>query len=132
MAKKDIAGLMEGFIGTPKKENPDTSTKTQDTEREDNRLDHATAEAMGITPEMEAKINELRYRKVGRPKGTGRKDKPEETRATFVVNPNTIRKLKFISLNEGRLHKDIIEEALSKYITEWEEKNGVINLKPLD
>lgn len=121
MAKKDLSKLVGGIIG---------DTPTQETKGRGD-LDHGVAEAMGITPDMEAQLNALRRQNTGRPRGTGRKEKSNEIRATFVVDPDLVRKVKYISLAEGRLHKDVIGEALSRYISEWEEQNGTINLPKL-
>ena len=43
-------------------------------------------------------------------------EKPAEIRATFIVSPNLIRKLKLIGMLENRKHKDVINEALSVFI----------------
>lgn len=137
MAKKNRGGLLDKWVTTaptsaPVKETETTSTETStdQTQTGKNDLDPNVAQSMGVTPEMEEQLNELRNsRRTGRPKGTGHKEKnPFETRATFVVDSRQVRKLKFISLKESRLHKDVISEALSRYIDEWESKNGIINL----
>ena len=44
----------------------------------------------------------------------------------------SIRKLKYISLADSRLLKDIVSAALSEYIAQWETANGVINLKSVE
>lgn len=123
MSKKDIASLINGIVGTPSTEPTPTATETGDVTPE-------LVEALEITPEMEEALNAERRKKVGRPKkdatSTGRK--PKEGRATFVVNPEQIRKVKYISLADARLLKDVISEALSDYISKWEEANGEIKL----
>lgn len=134
MAKKDLAKLVGGLIGTPTSEQITESSTPAQTEQDSPRetdLDHARAEALQITPEMEEQLNARRRERTGRPKGTGRKDKPVETRATFVVNPVYVRKLKYIALAEQRLHKEIVAEALDRYISEWERQNGIIKLPNL-
>ena len=82
-----------------------------------------------VTPEMEEALNAARKRNVGRPKKDAilRKN-PNEGRATFIVDERMIRKVKYISLVEARLLKDIISEALSSYIEKWEEENEPIKL----
>ncbi|EJW91792.1 hypothetical protein EVA_20101, partial [gut metagenome] len=54
--------------------------------------------------------------------------KTPEIRATFIVNPDLIRKVKFISLVDGMLLKDILSQALNNYVDAWEEKNKKIRL----
>ena len=44
------------------------------------------------------------------------------------VERDTIRKLKYVALMETKLYKNIVSEALNKFIEQWEKKNGVINL----
>ena len=68
---------------------------------------------------------------MGRPKkGETAKSakKPQEIRATFIVDPDLVRKVKYISLVEGILLKDVISQALNNYVDAWEEKNKKIRL----
>lgn len=83
---------------------------------------------LGISPEMEAKLNEVRLSKMGRPKGRGNGNPNRENRATFIVDRDVTRKLKYIALMETQTYKTIVSEALQSYIDKWEKKNGVINL----
>ena len=83
------------------------------------------------TEQMKSKLEAKRRENVGRPK----KDetaksakKPQEIRATFIVDPDLVRKVKYISLVEGILLKDVISEALNNYVDDWEEKNKKIRL----
>jgi hypothetical protein len=115
--KKDIANLISGICsGTPT-----ATTNTDITEEAVTRLQ--------ITDEMQEALNERRRAKVGRPVGTGKKEKNEnEGRATFVVDNNLIRKIKYISLCEGKLLKDILSEMMGEYIDKWENENRKIDL----
>lgn len=56
--------------------------------------------------------------------------KPAPFRATFVCDPELIRKIKYIGLASGRMHKDVITSALSEYIAAWEQEHGTIVLPP--
>lgn len=58
------------------------------------------------------------------------KDKAAVIRATFVCDPELIRKIKYIGLASGRLHKDVVSDALSEYIARWETEHGTISLPP--
>lgn len=64
--------------------------------------------------------------------GPGRpKKNPEDnddTRATFIVSASLLRKIKYISLMEESLQKEVVNDALSLYVTKWEEENGKIKL----
>ena len=51
-----------------------------------------------------------------------------DARTTFIVDPELIRKVKYISLVESSLLKDVISEALTSYIEAWESENGKIRL----
>ena len=83
------------------------------------------------TDKMKSKLEAKRRENVGRPKkGEIAKStkKPQEIRATFIVDPDLVRKMKYISLVEGILLKDVISEALNDYVDAWEEKNKKIRL----
>lgn len=58
------------------------------------------------------------------------KDRAAVIRATFVCDPELIRKIKYIGLASGRLHKDVVSDALSEYIARWEAEHGAITLPP--
>lgn len=89
------------------------------------------ATEMEATDKMKSKLEAKRRENVGRPKkGETAKStkKPQEIRATFIVDPDLLRKVKYISLVEGILLKDVISEALNNYVDVWEEKNKKIRL----
>lgn len=120
--KKDIASLISGIVGASE---PQTSTS------EGVDLPKETVEALHITPEIEERLNAVRRANVGRgrPKKYSEEERIERNfRATFVVSRETIRKVKYISLMDSKLLKDVIDEALGEYIAKWERKNGDINL----
>lgn len=119
---KRIGDMIQGIVGNKTPDPVDTSTENGDVSPE-------LVESLEITPEMEEALNEVRKRKVGRPrKDAAERKKPNEGRATFVVDNRLIRKVKYISLVEARLLKDIISEALSDYISKWENENEPIKL----
>ena len=114
--------MIQGIVGNKTPDPVDTSTENGDVSPE-------LVESLEITPEMEEALNEVRKRKVGRPrKDAAERKNPNEGRATFVVDNRLIRKVKYISLVEARLLKDIISEALSDYISKWENENEPIKL----
>ena len=83
------------------------------------------------TEKIKSKLEAKRRENVGRPKkGEPAKNtkKSQEIRATFIVDPDLLRKVKYISLVEGILLKDVISEALNNYVDVWEEKNKKIRL----
>ena len=87
--------------------------------------------ATASTEKVKSKLEAKRRENVGRPKkGEPVKSakKPQEIRATFIVNPDLLRKVKYISLVEGILLKDVISEALNNYVDAWEENNRKIKL----
>ena len=121
MAKKNLASLMNGIMGDPKPQEPTVSEIA---------INEQTAEVHSseVTEEMKESLETKRYSNVGRPKKGTTNTKKEETRATFIVEPEFIRKLKYISLVESSLLKDVISEALINYINAWEVENGKIRL----
>ena len=119
---KRIGDMIQGIVGNKTPDPVEISTENGDVSPE-------LVESLEITPEMEEALNEVRKRKVGRPrKDAAERKNPNEGRATFVVDNRLIRKVKYISLVEARLLKDIISEALSDYISKWENENEPIKL----
>ncbi len=149
MSKKNLSLWMDGFMGEANptdqaKELPQEQqveqTQEQAVAKEVQEQQHAvTGEASvqrevpatASTEKMKSKLEAKRRENVGRPKkGEPAKSakKPQEIRATFIVNPDLLRKVKYISLVEGILLKDVISEALNDYVDAWEEKNKKIRL----
>jgi uncharacterized protein (DUF4415 family) len=116
MAKRDLASLMNGIIGEK------TLTETQEVENNDTQV------AAEVTDEMKENLEARRKRNVGRPRKDETGSKSNEVRATFIVDPDLLRKVKYISLVEGNLLKDVINSALQEYINAWESKSGRIRL----
>ena len=63
-------------------------------------------------------------RTVGRPK---EHDHPLE-RTSITLDSEVMGKLRSLALNTGRQMNNIIEEALMKYFTAYEKKNGEISI----
>lgn len=50
-----------------------------------------------------------------------------ETRPVcYNLNPATIRKIRYISLLENRRNNSVVNEALDRFISDWEQSNGKI------
>ena len=153
MSKKNLSLLMDGFMGEANQaesvqEQPkgqaveQTAEQTEQPAVQDDKQENPKAapaktsakkEATetAATEQMKSKLEAKRRENVGRPKkGESAKSakKPQEIRATFIVDPDLIRKVKYISLVEGILLKDVISEALNNYVEVWEEKNKQIRL----
>ena len=128
MAKKDrLKSLLGAITDSPKQEPQEAVTASA--MEDDNRVASEVVQELGISHEMEEQLNEVRRARVGRPKGRKNGNpKPREERATFIVDKDLTRKLKYIALMETKLYKNVIAEALSSYIERWEGENGVINL----
>ena len=149
MSKKNLSLWMDGFRGEANQsEQPkgqaveQTAVQTeqpavQDDKQESPKAAPAKASAKkeatetAATEQMKSKLAAKRRENVGRPKkGETAKSakKPQEIRATFIVDPDLLRKVKYISLVEGILLKDVIFEALNNYVDAWEENNRKIKL----
>ena len=153
MSKKNLSLWMDGFMGEAnqselakeqRKEQAveQTAVQTeqpavQDDKQESPKAAPAKASAKkeatetAATEQMKSKLAAKRRENVGRPKkGETAKSakKPQEIRATFIVDPDLLRKVKYISLVEGILLKDVIFEALNNYVDAWEENNRKIKL----
>lgn len=152
MSKKNLSLLMDGFMGEanqaesvqeqPKEqavEQTEEQTEqlaVQDDKQENPKAAQAKASSkketteMAATEQMKSKL-EAKRRRMGRPKkGESAKSakKPQEIRATFIVDPDLLQKVKYISLVEGALLKDVISEALNNYVDKWETDNRKIRL----
>lgn len=130
MAKKDrLKSLIGAITESPIQEQPQPQEEVTASTMGEDRVPTELVQDLGISPEMEEQLNEVRRAKVGRPKGRKNGNpNPRGDRATFVVDKEITRKLKYIALMETKLYKDIVSEALSSYIERWESENGVINL----
>lgn len=112
MAKKNIASLVSGLMGEqPTSDNASIPTTVTNQEEK-------------ITEES-AKSGR---RRVGRPRKGETVIPTNEIRATFIVDQDLIRKIKYISLVDDSLLKNVINDALSEYIGNWERENGEIRL----
>ena len=130
MAKKDrLKSLIGAITESPIQEQPQPQEEVTASTMGEDRVPTELVQELGISPEMEEQLNEVRRAKVGRPKGRKNGNpNPRGDRATFVVDKEITRKLKYIALMETKLYKDIVSEALSSYIERWESEKGVINL----
>ena len=149
MSKKNLSLWMDGFMGEANptdqaKELPQEQqveqTQEQAVAKEVQEQQHAVTGEASVqrevpattsTEKIKSKLEAKRRENVGRPKkGEPAKSakKPQEIRATFIVDPDLLRKVKYISRVEGILLKDVISEALNNYVDVWEEKNKKIRL----
>ena len=153
MSKKNLSLLMDGFMGEANqaelaKEQPKEKAveqvaeqaeqpAVQDDKQESPKAAPAKASSKkettetAATEQMKSKLDAKRRENVGRPKkGESAKNakKPQEIRATFIVDPDLLQKVKYISLVEGILLKDVISEALNNYVDKWETDNRKIRL----
>ena len=149
MSKKNLSLWMDGFMGEANptdqaKELPQEQqveqTQEQAVAKEVQEQQHAVTGEASVqrevpattsTEKIKSKLEAKRRENVGRPKkGEPAKSakKPQEIRATFIVDPDLVRKVKYISLVEGIFLKDVISETLSSYVDAWEEKNKKIRL----
>ncbi len=149
MSKKNLSLWMDGFMGEANpiyqakelpKEHQVEPTQEQAVAKDVQEHQNAVVKEASVqhdvpatvsTEKMKSKLEAKRRANVGRPKkGEPVKSakKPQEIRATFIVDPDLLRKVKYISLVESILLKDVISEALNNYVEVWEEKNKKIRL----
>ena len=144
MAKKNLTLLMDGFIGEAQTSSVTqqqsiqgksaSQEESQDVKPQNDDVNHAKeTQSMVIktTEQMKSRLEAKRKENVGRPKkGEAAKNakKLQEVRATFIVDADLLRKVKYISLVEGLLLKDILAEALNAYVDKWETDNRKIKL----
>lgn len=122
MANKNLASLMSGFMGEAN-DNTESANEIIDT-----RVEVKVEETQAPISAPEVKETPKSKRGPGRPKKSEKDAAGNEIRATFIVNESLLRKLKYISLAEGGLIKDVLNEALVNHIDAWEAENGKIRL----
>ena len=140
MAKKNLTLLMDGFIGETQISSATqqqsiqgksvAQEESQDAKPQNNEVNHVK-ETLSVETETTEQMKARRKENVGRPKkgeAAQNAKKPQEARATFIVDADLLRKVKYISLVEGLLLKDIIAEALNTYVDKWETDNRKIKL----
>ena len=118
MAKKNLASLMDGIMGDPK---PAITVEPAVKPQEATSISE-------LTEEMVESLESKRKRNVGRPRKGEEVIKSNEIRATFIVDPELIRKMKYISLVNCELLKDVVDRAFKTYIEAWETTNSRIRL----
>lgn len=114
---------MNGIMGEPEEEKVETRVEIVEPKAQ------APVEPEPvIEPEVveEAPVVEAKRRGAGRPKKVTKPEQPEDIRATFVMNPEQQRQIKYISLMENKMLKTILAEALAAYIENWQADNGRI------
>lgn len=127
MAKKDrLKNLLGAITEAPIQKQEENVEQTDRADREP--IPSELVRDLGISPEMEEKLNEVRLSKLGRPKGRKNGNPNRENRATFIVDREITRKLKYIALMDTKTYKTVVAEALQYYIEKWEKNNGSINL----
>ena len=99
---------MSGIIGS----------EAATTEQQPNAETPAQSKIQTSQPEEQAP-----KRKPGRPKKQN-----DDMRTSFIISSELVRKIKYISLMEDKIMKDIIDDALSLYVENWEQENGRIKL----
>lgn len=90
----------------------------------------------GETVEVEEPVREEK-RKKGRPRTNMRKltkssqeGLPEGlTRATIIVNEDSLKKVKVIATLQDKKLKDIMTELLDKYVEKYEREHGTIRME---
>lgn len=102
MAKKDFANDLQNFVRKGEKE----------------------PEKENVTPEPVVP-KEHKPRGVGRPK---EHEPYEKTTVTFP--PELMGKLKVMCLYQGKQIREVLADALEKYIIEYEQEHGVIRVPP--
>ncbi len=118
MAKKNLASLMSGIMG--EREEETSLESSQSVPEKTNISDSNPADTDQVN-------NEIAPRTKGRPKKT-KSEKIEEIRATFIANAEQMRQIKYISLVEGKLLKEVLSDAIASYVSQWEIENGKIKL----
>jgi len=112
MSKKDFTGGLNSLLGERKPEQPEPAKPT-------------VIEPTKPEPKEVAKVEKKIV-----PSTSKRGTKPNETRATLIVNEDVLEKLKAIAYWERTLIKDVVNEALEEAVKRYEKKHGEIQPVP--
>lgn len=138
--KKSIGNLISGIVDgssviAAKRGDTEASKTVENLADIPENAGTSGADISEVSEELREALETKRKSKVGRPrKNTERRSiveegcKIDETRATFIVQKEQIRKIKYISLATTSLLKDVIAHALGEYIASWEEEHGEIKI----
>lgn len=123
MAKKNLQDLMSGILGESVTQPQYAPTVLEQAIAQlDEEQKPKEAVSKKETPvKSKSKINESKKR---RESG----EQISETRATFFIADDLLKKLKYIALIDSAKQKDIINAGLRRHIDEWERKNHKINI----
>lgn len=109
MAKKKLSALMQTIMGERIENTEQPSTVSSQTESISVRA------SASVVPETTIR------RAKGRPRTVS-----NETVASFKIEKELLMKLKYISLMENSMQKEILHNALCQFFAEWESKHGTI------
>lgn len=115
MAKKNLTALMQSIMGE-RTDMEELSARSITNKREKN----VTQPPVSPADSSESSVPK-------KSKGRPRKEN-NETVATFKIDRDVLMKLKYISLMEECMQKEVLHRALTKYFDEWESSYGPINL----
>ena len=129
MSKKRFTGGLSSLLG-------ENTNDTNNQVTNQPIIDKEEVKESIITNEIEELKKDIP--KVGRPKTQFKEitkssqegTKPNETRATFIVNEDLLEKLKGIAYWDRILIKDVINTALQDHVDKYIKKNKVINPIP--
>ena len=107
MGKRNLHSLMSGIL------NSEESIPQQST-------------GQAVANEAKKQVETQSKQGPGRPRT--KSENNDDTRATFIVSAELLRKIKYIAFMDERLQSDVVGEALSNYVLMWEKENGSIKL----
>lgn len=105
MAKKNLSTLMDGLMGDKQ--------AASDEDPAPYGMPH---------DEPVAKAGPGRPRKVQVANGSN------EIRSTIIVDEQVMKRLKYVSLVEGKMIKTVLGEAFADFLAKWEAEHGKINI----
>lgn len=59
-------------------------------------------------------------------KSSNTPEKEENTKASYWLRSSLVKKLKYIALMSSTTQTEILDQVLTKFVADWEKKNGQI------
>lgn len=81
----------------------------------------------GVELLFETATGKNQARKVGRPKHA-----PDWVRASFIVDPVQLEQVRAVAYWKGRTQREVVAEALHRFLVAYEEQHGKIEPIPED
>lgn len=124
-SKKDIKATLNSIVGVGS-----VSKREPLKPVEEDGVSKEMIEELNLSAELAEALQKRRSQYSGKPSKAGRPARPDEERereqrATFILDKELVRQLKYVSLVDTRMLKEVVSEAINDYLRKWESQKGI-------